>query len=97
MAENILSSGAEVLGISLSEKMQKQFIDYHAFLEEKNKVMNLTAISGWDDTVRLHFLDCLAMAGKMNFDGAKVIDIGSGAGNAAYGGRCAKEKDGLFV
>ena len=42
--------------------------------------MNLTAISGEEDTARLHFLDCAALAGLTELRGKRVIDVGTGAG-----------------
>ncbi|NLA88172.1 MAG: 16S rRNA (guanine(527)-N(7))-methyltransferase RsmG, partial [Clostridiales bacterium] len=53
---------------------------YYDFLEEKNKVMNLTAISGEKDVAELHFLDSLSLLTLGSFEGKSVIDIGSGAG-----------------
>ena len=49
-------------------------------LEETNKVMNLTAIEGEDETARLHFLDSAALLTLAVFDGKRVIDVGTGAG-----------------
>ena len=42
--------------------------------------MNLTAITGEEDTARLHFLDCAALCSLHDFSGASVIDVGTGAG-----------------
>ena len=42
--------------------------------------MNLTAITGEEETSRLHFLDCAALCSIYDFTGASVIDIGTGAG-----------------
>jgi 16S rRNA (guanine527-N7)-methyltransferase len=80
MLENILISGARSLDIDLNEDKLSSFRRYYEFLEEKNRVMNLTAISGEDDVAHLHFLDSLAVTKFCAFKDAKVIDIGSGAG-----------------
>ena len=40
-----MEEGVKPLGIRLSEKQLEQFYDYFQFLVEKNKVMNLTAIT----------------------------------------------------
>ena len=53
---------------------------YYEYLEERNKVMNLTAISGPEDVARLHFLDCAALLTVCDFADKKVIDVGTGAG-----------------
>ena len=50
MAYNIekFEKGLEELGISLSEEQIGQFLTYYEMLVEKNKVMNLTAITECD-------------------------------------------------
>lgn len=78
--ENLLTEGAGELGIDLAPDALRAFETYASFLEEKNRVMNLTAISGEEDTAKLHFLDCLAIVKCAELSGARVIDIGSGAG-----------------
>ena len=48
---------------------------------EKNKVMNLTAITEYEEVVAKHFLDSLASVKVCDFSKIKtVIDIGTGAG-----------------
>ena len=76
----LMSKGVESLGLSPREDAFKAFETYYEYLSEQSKVMNLTAISGEEDTVTLHFLDCAALAKIADFEGKKVIDIGSGAG-----------------
>ena len=49
-------------------------------LIEKNKVMNLTAITEPQAVAELHFLDCIALLQAEDFSGKCVIDIGCGAG-----------------
>ena len=46
-----MEEGVKTLGLQLSEKQLEQFYDYFQFLVEKNKVMNLTAITE-EDAVR---------------------------------------------
>ena len=77
---NILSSGFSEMGISVHEKAIERFLVYYSELAEKNKVMNLTAIDGEEDTARLHFLDSAAPLKFESFRGKKVIDVGTGAG-----------------
>ena len=45
---------AEMLGIELSEKQLNQFRRYYEMLIEKNKVMNLTAITEWEEVINKH-------------------------------------------
>ena len=78
--KDILIKGFSELGLEADEKALERFGTYFEYLEEKNKVMNLTAISGRDDVARLHFLDCAALLNAADFGGKKVIDVGTGAG-----------------
>ena len=78
--EEILRAGAQELGIALREGAVEQLTAYWQLLEEKNKVMNLTAISGEEDCARLHFLDCAALLRGRSLAGKSLIDVGSGAG-----------------
>ena len=66
--------------LELPESAAPAFRRYFEILEEKNKVMNLTAISGENDVYTLHFLDCLALFKYYDFKNKSIIDIGSGAG-----------------
>lgn len=73
--------GLEQLNIELSEKQIKQFIQYYEMLVEWNKVMNLTAITEYEEVIAKHFLDSLASVKVCDFSKVKtVIDIGTGAG-----------------
>lgn len=76
----ILKEGADALGIKLTDAAIESFCRYYELLEEKNRVMNLTAITGETDIARLHFLDSLALMTFVCFEGKTLIDIGSGAG-----------------
>ncbi|UOO38821.1 16S rRNA (guanine(527)-N(7))-methyltransferase RsmG [Oscillospiraceae bacterium CM] len=78
--KSLLIQGAKALGIELTDEMAAQLSLYAAFLEEKNSVMNLTAISGVDDIARFHFLDSLALLPTASFQGCSVIDVGTGPG-----------------
>ena len=69
------------LGIILSDKQISQFEKYYEMLIEKNKVMNLTAITEKDEVVLKHFIDSIALAKYYDFNNnIKVIDVGTGAG-----------------
>lgn len=75
-----LLSGIPALGLSLTDPQIDTFCGFGAALIEKNKVMNLTAITEPQDVARLHFLDCMALLGLADFQNKKVIDVGCGAG-----------------
>lgn len=76
-----LQSKAEQLGIRLSEKQLEQFQSYYERLMEKNKVMNLTAITEYEEVVDKHFVDSILLGSVKELSGKKrVIDVGTGAG-----------------
>lgn len=79
----------EELNIQLNEVQLCQFMAYYELLVEWNQVMNLTAITDFDEVCKKHFIDSLSLvkasagAGKKDFDIntiTNVIDIGTGAG-----------------
>ena len=49
-------------------------------VRERNKVMNLTAITDEGDFARLHLLDSAALLKVADFAGKRVVDVGTGAG-----------------
>lgn len=73
--------GLEQLGISLKIEQLEQFYQYYEILMEKNKVMNLTAITEYEEVIHKHFLDSLSLVLWKGFQRkGQVIDIGTGAG-----------------
>ena len=71
----------EKLNIHLNEKQVYQFIKYYEMLIETNKVMNLTAITEFDEVIDKHFVDSLALIQAIDLNKElKVIDVGTGAG-----------------
>ena len=46
---------------------------------EKNKVMNLTAITDKKEIILKHFIDSMTIANQIEKE-AKIIDVGTGAG-----------------
>lgn len=74
-------SGLNKLEIDLSEQQIQQFLDYYEMLIEKNKVMNLTAITEFEDVVEKHFLDSLSLVQQIDLQQElQVLDLGTGAG-----------------
>lgn len=53
---------------------------YGELLVEKNRVMNLTAITQPRDVATMHMLDCAALLNCADFEGKTLIDVGTGAG-----------------
>ena len=77
----ILSEGCRQLGISLTEEQTEQFMLYYEKLIEVNQVMNLTAITEFEDVMRKHFLDSLTLVKAADIKNVKrVLDLGTGAG-----------------
>ena len=69
------------INIELSEKQLEQFRIYYLMLVEKNKVMNLTGITEWDEVLEKHFLDSISLIRVFNLNqNVSVMDMGTGAG-----------------
>ena len=76
----VLLSGTAAWGLKLSPEALDRFEAYYACLDEANRVMDLTAVMGEEETARRHFLDSLSLLRFQDFRSARVIDVGSGAG-----------------
>ena len=71
----------KAMNITLSDKQIEQFLIYYEMLVEWNEVMNLTAITEYEEVMKKHFLDSITL--NQAFDVTKeytVIDVGCGAG-----------------
>ena len=76
-----LKEKALQFNIELSDLQMKQFQTYYEMLVETNKVMNLTAITDFDEVIDKHFVDSLALIQAIDLNKElKVIDVGTGAG-----------------
>ena len=53
--------GLEELNITLTDEQIEQFLQYYEMLVEKNKVMNLTGITEYEEVIQKHFLDSLSL------------------------------------
>ena len=76
-----LENGCQELRIQLNGQQKEQFIKFYEYLIEKNKVMNLTGITDFEEVLTKHFLDSLSCV--KTIDMTKVItmiDIGTVAG-----------------
>ena len=76
--EQLLQDGLTALGLPADGI--PALIRYADLLVEKNKVMNLTAITEPADIARLHFLDSAALLTIADFKEKSVADVGTGAG-----------------
>ena len=74
------------INIEISDDQINCFEKYYELLIEKNKVMNLTAITEKEDVIVKHFIDSIALIPYLTDKGIninnklKIIDIGTGAG-----------------
>ena len=74
-------STAKTMGIKINPAQAKQFQRYLELRLEWNEKMNLTAITGPEEVAEKHFLDSLTLLTCCKIkEGAKVIDVGTGAG-----------------
>ncbi len=80
-------SSLEKIDVSLSQNQADMLDKYYEMLIEKNKVMNLTAITDYEDVLIKHFFDSLTLRYALNkagiseeLDGKTLVDVGTGAG-----------------
>lgn len=76
--EQLLHEGLTTLGLPTTGI--PALLRYANMLVEKNKVMNLTAITEPADIATLHFLDCAALLPLADWADKSVADVGTGAG-----------------
>ena len=87
--EALLQNGLAAMGLPTEHiPALRRFSE---MLLEKNKVMNLTAITEEQDVATLHLLDSAAMLNMADFSGKKVVDVGTGAGFPGMPMRIVKE------
>lgn len=74
-----LAQGLAALHRSFPQSVEK-LVHFSDLLLEKNKVMNLTAVTDPLEVVTRHFLDCAAAGALLELEGKQLIDVGCGAG-----------------
>lgn len=75
-----LIAGLDRLGLTLPEETLDRLAAFGEAVIEKNKVMNLTAITDPADFAALHLLDSACLLTMADFRGRSVVDVGTGAG-----------------
>jgi 16S rRNA (guanine527-N7)-methyltransferase len=79
-----LRSGAQALGLSLSDDQIQCLLDYVALIQKWNKVYNLTALRDPADMLTHHLLDSLTAIAPLSRhtqgQPIRVLDVGSGGG-----------------
>ncbi|WP_455580950.1 16S rRNA (guanine(527)-N(7))-methyltransferase RsmG [Dysosmobacter sp.] len=76
--DGLLRQGLEAL--SLPTAGISSLLRFADMLSEKNKVMNLTAITEPSEIATLHFLDSACLLAEVDFRSKRVVDVGTGAG-----------------
>ncbi len=78
----LIETGLTQLGLAPQNppSAPAQLERFGGLLLEKNRVMNLTAITDPADVATLHMLDCAALLTCGAFAGKTLIDVGTGAG-----------------
>ena len=70
-----------MLHIELSDKQYNQYVTYYEMVVEKNKVMNLTGITEFDEFIDKHYIDSLSIVNAVDiYQVQSAIDVGTGAG-----------------
>ena len=75
-----LSSGLARLGIDLPAERVERIAAFGEAVLEKNKVMNLTAITEPEQAAELHLTDSLTLLKVLPLAGKSLLDVGTGAG-----------------
>lgn len=69
------------LNVILTDAQIEQFLIYYEMLLEWNEMMNLTAITEYDEVMKKHFIDSISLVKAYDvFQSVSVIDVGTGAG-----------------
>ncbi|MCH5270633.1 MAG: 16S rRNA (guanine(527)-N(7))-methyltransferase RsmG [Lachnospiraceae bacterium] len=67
--------------ITLTDIQIKQFLKYYEMLTQWNRVMNLTAITEYEEVMKKHFVDSLSLVKACDLNaGLSLLDVGTGAG-----------------
>lgn len=70
-----------MMKINITETQEKQLNKFYEMLIERNKVMNLTAITEYSQVVIKHYADSAAIANVADMESdMRIIDVGTGAG-----------------
>ena len=82
--EEGLRSGAQALGLSLSDEQVQRLLGYMGLIQKWNKVYNLTAVRDPADMLTHHLLDSLTAIAPLSRhtqgQPIRLLDVGSGGG-----------------
>jgi len=76
----IIRAGCAAWGLPVTEEALARMERFSDLLIEKNRLMNLTAVTEPPEIARRHMLDCLFLLTCADFSGLRALDVGSGAG-----------------
>jgi len=76
----LISEGLLAWQMPAHDSVLRDFERFSQLLLEKNRDINLTALTEEADIAALHFLDCLSLFRAAPLSGSRIVDVGSGAG-----------------
>lgn len=70
------------LHLDLTSEQAEMMVQYYLMMIEKNKVMNLTRVTDFEEAVQKHFVDSLSIGllWKVSLQKNRILDLGCGAG-----------------
>ena len=78
--ETYFEDGLKQLGILIEKNQRQKMLQFMDLVLEKNKVMNLTAITEEKAFIELHLIDSLTILSLIETNEGNLIDVGTGAG-----------------
>jgi 16S rRNA (guanine527-N7)-methyltransferase len=76
----VLTECLDSMKIPYTDLQLEQLYRYYELLIEKNKVMNLTAITDFDEVMIKHFADSISLLRYTPLRDKRILDLGTGAG-----------------
>lgn len=78
---NIIKNKLENLNLQPTQEQLSKLYFFYELLIEKNKVMNLTGITEYEEVIDKHFVDSVSIIKAIDLNKKiRVIDLGTGAG-----------------
>ena len=70
------------LHLDLTSEQAEMMVQYYLMMIEKNKVMNLTRVTDFEEAVQKHFVDSLSIGllQDVSLQKNRILDLGCGAG-----------------
>lgn len=78
---NIIKNKLENLNLQPTQEQLSKLYSFYELLIEKNKVMNLTGITEYEEVIDKHFVDSVSIIKAVDLNKKiRIIDLGTGAG-----------------